>query len=350
MTWTELHEACEYQLTNKIVEVARHHPEFVLRVDDHGSTPLHILCLGDGRKASSISSEITAQAIQAILEACPSVAREKDFHGNTPLHIACSSNQSDKHIVKLLLEAHPEAAMVCNKEGLQPLHMACRYAPDEEVIGLLIEFYPKAVQHCIKMGSPAPKKRRGHETDHAVIDHNEGMAQANFLKLRYENVSNQQVRDGAYPIHMAIQSHAPIAVLEMLVKAGSETSEESILLKRNKFGETPLHIALRARDRDEELGPKDREMIDEMIVEMLLKSSPDSSRIRCGKEKGGNLPIHLAAMYGCSVHVAKDLLETWPESIHEKNGDGLTPMELANRHGHCSNEVMRLFAITDAAT
>lgn len=144
MTWTKLHDACENQHTPEIVRLVRSEPEQVLRLDDHGSTPLHILCWGDP----------DPNAVQALLDACPQTVSGQDYHGDTPLHIACSCAKTGKRVVQLLLDTCPEAVSITNREGLQPLHMACRYAPENEaVIGLLIEAYPYALRTRIKVRS-----------------------------------------------------------------------------------------------------------------------------------------------------------------------------------------------------
>lgn len=125
---------------------------------------------------------------------------------------------------------------------------------------------------------------------------------------------------------MALMAGAPEKVIELLVKEAPD-----VLLQVNKFGETPLHVALRCHSPDD-------------VVEVLTKTCANA--IHAHDKQHGNLPIHTAAMNGCTVRVAKDLLELWPEMIHETNGDGLTPMDLALRYEKCSEEIVRLFQIT----
>lgn len=142
MTWTQLHEECERQNFHNVIDLAHKNPEHVLRVDDHGSNPLHILCWGNP----------DPKAVESLLEACPQIVTDQDFHGDTPLHIACSCSSTDRHIVQMLIDACPTAASIPNREGLLPLHMACRHAPENEaIIGLLIETFPYALLHRIKV-------------------------------------------------------------------------------------------------------------------------------------------------------------------------------------------------------
>jgi ankyrin repeat protein len=163
--------------------------------------------------------------------------------------------------------------------------------------------------------------------DHVIIDQSAGMRTIHSVDLRFD-AANRQIRDGAYPLHMAVSSGAPLGVIEMLIK-----DADDVVLMTNKYGETPLHLALMQHDSE--------------VVQVLIGCGPDALRIR--DMKHGNLPIHTAAVAGLSVHVAKYLIETWPESIHEKNADGLTPLDIAAKNTNCSEEVLRLLEISDHA-
>jgi ankyrin repeat protein len=155
------------------------------------------------------------------------------------------------------------------------------------------------------------------------------------VSRRYDSVLAFQERDGSFPLHMAIRSRAPRSVLEMLIK---EDPDSHAL--RNKFGETPLHVAIKQDAEPTEDGSSDD--VAEFLLQLL---HPDVVRIRDAR---GNLPLHVAAVHGCSVHVAKGLLEAWPESILERSGepDESTPLELAIQRGKCDEHVLRLLSIS----
>lgn len=93
------------------------------------------------------------------------------------------------------------------------------------------------------MGSPVPGRKKdslGKKNDHhALFEPNALTPCTDAVGLRYQGAS-EQVRDGSYPLHMAVSSRAPVGVLELLIKY-----EPDILFKTNKFGETPLHLALK---------------------------------------------------------------------------------------------------------
>jgi len=209
------------------------------------------------------------------------------------------------------------------------------------------------------MGNPAPNRkkksddlllsrdddndddgRRNADHLHALIEPNARMSVKDSTGLRYDAVTTadhpRQVRDGSYPLHMAVQASASIDVLEILIKA-----EEEILLKTNKFGQTPLHLAL-------ERGAVGTPDAFEATVEVLLHGCDRGKEaVRVRDTIHGNFPLHVAAKEGCTVRVAKSLLDTWPEAVHETNADGLTTMDLALEHGKCPGDVLCLFSISE---
>jgi ankyrin repeat protein len=140
---------------------------------------------------------------------------------------------------------------------------------------------------------------------------------------------SEQIRDGAYPLHMAIHSGVSFSILELLI----QQAPEDVLTKTNKFGETPLHLALKKGAHNE---PQ---------IELLLRHDTKAVTMR---DCHGNLPLHNAAAFGCSPVVAKHLMEVGgPDMIHAVNSEGLTPMACAIQHNHCSKEVLGLLSIKD---
>ena len=176
------------------------------------------------------------------------------------------------------------------------------------------------------MGDPAPKRKPkpGKESPHPdhFVSRDDG---TNFSEIRFQSMSTQ-VRDGAYPLHMAVQSGAPRSVLTMIIQAA-----EDVLLKTNKFGETPLHVAL-ARN------------VEEDVIDLLVEHESQALRVT---DTNQNLPLHVAAAHGCSVRVAKTLLQQYPSSLQEKNRNGKTPFELALETGNSQAEVIRLLETKD---
>lgn len=175
------------------------------------------------------------------------------------------------------------------------------------------------------MGDPAPCRKESlkarREGDHFVR-----RDRANFAEARFQSLSHQ-VRDGAYALHIAVGNGATRPVVELLIKAASD-----VLLLVNKYGETPLHVALATGAGDD-------------VVEVLVEYGLSALSMKDKSHK--NTPLHIAAMDGCSVAVAKTLLKKCMSAIHEKNFDGMTPLDLAIDAGKCSDEVIRLLEMSD---
>jgi ankyrin repeat protein len=142
MTWTLLHDACEHLDAKMIIERCKTNSQEPLEVDDHGSTPLHILSWGNP----------DPKLLETLIASCPSAVSDQDVVGDTCLHIAASYPKTDPKILKILIDACPLLPSVKNREGLMPLHVACRFAPQNEAaIGYLIEAFPYALRSNIKV-------------------------------------------------------------------------------------------------------------------------------------------------------------------------------------------------------
>lgn len=332
MTFTKLHDVCEKKQTEDIIQIMESYPQMALSLDAHMQTPLHILC-GFG------SPDV--EGVLAIVNSYPACIIAQDLNGDTPLHVLCRSPHVTKHMVHLLLKhgGGSKVACITNKEGLMPLHVACRHnAAQEDVMGLLLDVYPSAVHMQIKMGSLAsPSRKRSsslsNESErilHPILDHNQGMDHATFTDLQFAQ-AHAQIRDGAYPLHMALRNGASVGVVEMLIKA-SEGSDigSNILLLENKWGETPLHVACAAA-------------ADEDVIRILVQMAPEAAH---RQDHQGNLPVHDLVVQGesCTVHAAKDLLEVWPGMVFATNQAGKTALDMASCHG-CSPEVLHLMDI-----
>jgi ankyrin repeat protein len=144
----------------------------------------------------------------------------------------------------------------------------------------------------------------------------------------------EQIRDGSYPLLMAIQSGTTCPVVQTMLRGN--IMENRLLLQTNKFGETALHLAL-----------LNAEEHDHGVITMLLQSSKNSFLVEAKEKRHGNLPIHIAAMRGCSATIVDQLLSLEPDSIFGKNRAGKTPLDLAIEYGHCREEVVRLLEISE---
>lgn len=175
------------------------------------------------------------------------------------------------------------------------------------------------------MGNPAPKRKPSldkRDDDHPIVDATRRLS-IKSTDLKFEDASHQ-IRDGAYPLHMAVASKASKVVVEMVMNGAPD-----VLTMTNKFGETPLHVAM-AVGADTE------------IVELLLHRKEDLGALAMADKVHGNLPLHLAAIHGCRDGVALLLMTEYPGAVKVKNNDGKTPLDLAREYKHCSDDFIRL--------
>ncbi len=76
----------------------------------------------------------------------------------------------------------------------------------------------------------------------------------NMIDLQFHEYDNQ-IRDGSYPLHMALSNNANVDVITILLKVASSASlndihsyggvdgKKVVLQLKNKFGQIPMDIA-----------------------------------------------------------------------------------------------------------
>lgn len=130
------------------------------------------------------------------------------------------------------------------------------------------------------------------------------------VELHFDALREGEKRDGAYPLHMAIASGASKTVLEALILEAEDVGQMT-----NKFGETPLHVAVSKRTKEDD------------VVDLVLTGCYGAACLPDKKNK--NLPLHVAVMHGCSLYVAKRLLATFPMAAQQRNVNKKRALELA---------------------
>jgi ankyrin repeat protein len=181
-------------------------------------------------------------------------------------------------------------------------------------------------QIVLQCGEPSPKKEATlgtkKATDHILLEGDRKLS-GTMVDRRFQ-AAETQIRDGAYPLHMAIASKASRNIIEMLMREAPD-----VLGMTNKYGETPLHVALSC-------------IADTETVELLLHMKEDIDALKKAEKRHGKLPLHLAAIRGCSDGVAVLLLTEYPAAAGVANAKGKTPLDLALELGHCSNDFLHL--------
>lgn len=158
-----------------------------------------------------------------------------------------------------------------------------------------------------------------------------------------------QIRDGSYPLHMAISNGAPQSVIEMLIKAAPDC-----LSLTDKFDRTCLHLAVANGATKDTMSAVDSSAMQEIQVEneprttlqvIELLHSMGNKEIS-SQDKSKNLPLHTALQGGCSVECANYLIQAYPPALHVKNKNGMTPLDVTLKFANCSKEVLHLLKLS----
>lgn len=224
--------------------------------DDHGMTPLHVLCNASSGLALLKQDRKDDECIR-LLVSNGSNMDARDNLGNAAIHYAIAQKSS---ILETLLQLGVSPNTV-NAKGRTPLHLFCE--------SITTKLYP---------------------TEHIDILVNAG---ANL---------NQVDSDGNAPIHYAVKNNA--VVLERLLQVGANPNT------RNQDGQTVLHIycadpsALsllsstkskpKRKSTNNAETQNDIDKVQSEIATMLYSKGSDGF---C-RDKQGNLPMFLAAEQG----------------------------------------------------
>ncbi|KAL3865979.1 hypothetical protein ACJMK2_043321 [Sinanodonta woodiana] len=313
-----------------------------------------------------------ARVVDALLETNLQIDL-KNKNGVTPLHFALMYKNVE--IAKRLIEKGCDINLSSGRLDKTPLHISSEMG-SKTIAEILIE----------KGADPMAKDRKGHSPMHyasmngkkdivvLLMEQNADQSEARTLKRRHKKEMK-----GLNPIHYAAR-RGRVDVLMSLIQSGVNADlpdmygrsplylaarfghEEVVnaLLNENidvnwkehKFGFTPLHIATDRRyagivdklcqNKGTQVNLPDRsgrtalhiasEHGDKLIIKILLKFQADP---RCRTEKL-DTPLHVFKNAG----VAKMLLDKDRSLLNLKNGDGLSPFEIAQKKG---GDVLNVF-------
>jgi len=95
---------------------------------------------------------------------------------------------------------------------------------------------------------------------------------------------------------------------------------------KDKEGNTPLTVAIKYNAKAE-------------IINFMLAENEMLSTIL---DKRTNTLHHFACMYGRFEDVVETLMLSFPEGLHVKNCNGLTPSDLTMTSSDCSDDIINL--------
>jgi ankyrin repeat protein len=112
---------------------------------------------------------------------------------------------------------------------------------------------------------------------------------------------------GRMPLHMACEHDAPAVVVQSLLKAYPEAS---VCIGSSNM--TPLHITCSSQEASVH------------VIRVLLELGVQG---QCAlQDLDGDTPLHTACRCGANLDVLEVLLQAYPQAVHERDLEGLTPL------------------------
>lgn len=160
-------------------------------------------------------------------------------------------------ILKILINSSPRSLVETDENGCTPLHLALRSdAPSLDLIQALI------------LTSPG------------------------------ENAARLKDVSGRLPLHIAAERGLDDTLLNLMVNSYADGC-----YRQTRKGDLPLHLLVRSGEATLSK------------VELLIKPIMGNESIcRMEGSKGVDLPLHIAARFGCSFEILEKLLRTYPEA------------------------------------
>lgn len=114
---------------------------------------------------------------------------------------------------------------------------------------------------------------------------------------------------GRTPLHVACDHDAPAVVVHALVRAFPEAA-----MMVGTSNMNPLHITCSSQHASVQ------------VVRVLLESSGLASETASMCDVDGDTPLHAACRCGAPIDVLRVLLHAYPQAVHERDYEGLTPL------------------------
>jgi len=287
------------------------YPQALLATDSElRYTPVHAIL---GKHDEYINNR--QHALKFLLEEEPlQIQVRTSAAEKTPLHIACSSRYITLEMLQFIYNLWPEAGRIPTWDDFEsfPIHELCinEHLDAETSLDIL---------NFMLGEDPSLVRLRGNMCDFPI--HNAvGRKAFDFCKVLIDEYpeSLRNNEDGSLPIHSACswgfygnQPHRADIIDTIQYMLG--LYPESINVPDGR-GWSPMHMAAQVKRAD--------------IVELLLKHDPCAAS-STSENDSSQLPLHSACENAHNIEVLQALFDAYPQAILTRNGEGKTPLEMA---------------------
>ncbi|CAB0040408.1 unnamed protein product [Trichogramma brassicae] len=256
--------------------------------DNNGRLPLHLVC----QKYRRNDIDVVKMLLEFSKDECPSKQLDaRDKMGNTPLLLAleCHNNK----LVELLMRRGVDPN-IANNGGTTPLHLISDYDEehDDDLVEMFFEIWDERRQTAAQVDA---QNKWGNTPLHmAVARGDEWMAEALLRRGANANLAN---REGVTPLHRICSKRDNNVLGDLFFEVNDDIDQRVLVNARDKGGNTPLHLALKCKNRE--------------LIELLLRRGADQNLANNDAET----PLHLISEYvDDRDHVlVKMFYEIWDE-------------------------------------
>ena len=312
--------------------------------DLEGSSCIHRVCL---------NKNVTLEIVKYLLDLYPSAMHslmdipDRHIFSAYPLHMACCNKKCPNEVIQLLLDKIEGSQSETVSETICLMKFdygdtGIELREDEYHVGAPIHYYLSTSNVDLNIVKQLVSSERillltNRETKCSpihILMHNKRVEDMfDVVKYLVElNPSSLRKKDkyGQTPLHVACgKSYIKTRTIQVLLEACQDAAYQ-----RNNFTELPIHNLC-------EYGKDDDDAVARDNLKLLLEAHPDSVT---QTNDDIELPLHVAA-WNKSPAFCKILADAYPESVRRGNGPGSLPLHCACNLGGRPDTVEYLFGL-----
>lgn len=277
------------------------------RVSTGEQMPMSIL----SRESAMDTLNVGAEPYQLLSTASETIVSPSETGSKTRKH----RSETTEMLFKTIVHSHLAKANLPDTDGFLPIHNACRYFPgNAALLATILRGNPGVIRRQVQSIASDAASSMKPANNVSAVKRSKLSAKSNYSCRPVFASSKEFKYEGAYPLHVALIHGAPIHVITLLTQAGPD-----VLSKTDGSGAVPLSLAFRVNASSD-------------VTDFLLASNSGAAS---SLDKRMNTPLHFACLSrplgkrACiSTEMLKKLVLAYPASIHFRNFDGKTPLDL----------------------